>query len=127
MALYLELDKKHYGLSGLIPLKRGDDWELDGKIVDRFSGYRADLDMTSMSATGYFQAASGGTVSAEVTKTDESCGKIKIRLPGELSQGVALSEVGQSIYVILNNGTDDRTVETPDMPLEILDRGFRSC
>lgn len=127
MAKFLILDKKHYdGSKGMIPLKRGDDWLLSGKIVEKYASYQADLDLSGASATAYF-AGTGTDVTASVTLEDAPGGAISVSLGKEATPGVALAEEGTSLYLVVTGGDGKVfTVETPDEALEIKDRGFES-
>lgn len=126
MADYIELNKKQYGIDGLVPLKRGDDWMLLGKIVERYSSYKGDKDLTDVvSATAYFEGATGGTIASLVSIDNASCGVISIAVDADDTDDIEESPFGTSFYVVLERaGSQYQTIQTYDFPLNIQDRGF---
>ncbi len=125
MAKILVIDKKHFAPStGMVPLRRGDDWLLSGQVIDRYAGYQKAVDLTDSGATGFFPAASGGTIPAEVTFTNAAAGAVVIALSKEDSANVALAEQGTSLYITLDTTDGLTTVETPEETIEVKDRGF---
>lgn len=126
MPLIVSLDKKMFSpATGKVPLKRGDDWELVGKIVEKFSGLKGELevDLTGVSATAYFEAATGGNITKSVTVTDAVCGKFEIDVPKEDTANIALDPDGQSLYAVLDMPAKGLvTAETESAVLEVKDR-----
>lgn len=126
MAKFLEFDRKQVShLTGLIPLRRGDDWTLNGKIVEKYGAYKGDVDITGVQEVQFgFLPASGSTpIAATVEVIDETCAKIKITLAkaDTLLVAEAADGVGAAATIIDSLGAEE-TVETEDLALEILDR-----
>lgn len=125
MALYLQFDKRQAAPSGLIPLKRGDDWQLSGQMVEKYARYQSPLDLTGCSATAYFEGDPSGTVTSVVQVVDELAGLVRIDLPASATPGVALSDSGTTIYTVVTHPTKGTiTVENEVPVLEIEDRDF---
>lgn len=125
MAIYLTLDKRQSAPSGLIPLRRGDDWKLKGQIVEKYARYSAPLDMTSCSATASFAGDPSGIVTAVVSITDSVAGLVEIDVAASASPGVLVSENGTNIYMVMNHPTRGVITVESELPnLEIKDRGF---
>lgn len=125
MAIFLQFAKRELGPNGLIPVKRGDDWKLSAFIVEKYSGYEVEVDMTGASATGYFEAASGGAVARSVTVVDEIAGEILIEADKTFTQNIALDPDGQSVYVVITHpDRGEITAETQIPILEVKDREF---
>lgn len=120
MANYLRLNKKLFGVDGTIPLKRGDAWTLNGNVVEKYAGYEAGKDMTGRSATAFFPGADE-EIAVAVTFPEGNQGAFSIAVDAEDTAGAALAESGTSFYLVTDQ---DETIETPDQPLEIRDRGF---
>lgn len=126
MAKFLILDKKHYDpATGLIPLKRGDDWVLQGVVTEKKGSYTAPVDLTGGAATAFFDDGAGGSVTATVTFTDAAQGVVEVELDELTTPTVGVAEQGSSMYLVFSD-TDGvtTTIETQDQPLEIKDRGF---
>lgn len=127
MAKFLVLDKKHYDpATGLIPLRRGDDWSLQGQVVEKKGTYVSPLDLSGGAATGFFPDNTGTSfVPATVTFTDAAQGIVSITLPRVTTPSVGLADGGSSMYLVFSDtGGVTNTIETPDEPLEVKDRGF---
>lgn len=129
MALFLVFDKKHQNPSGMIPLKRGDDWKLTGKIVEKYAKYEKEVDLTGASATGFFQAADAAdtdkVIDVAVQMVNAECGQVKVELAASGTSLVALDEAGTSMYMTVSHPTLGLvTIETEAPILEIKDRGF---
>lgn len=127
MAKFLEFDKKEKNFNGVIPLRKGDQWELEALILDSLGSERLPVNLTDKGVTGFFPAATGGVaVPAMIDSPLE--GSIKFTVPPEITTN--LKTVNQSsMYVeISDEGVIDivETVETRFEPLEILERGFRN-
>lgn len=128
MAKFLRFDKRAYSPStGLLPLRRGDDWALSGQIVERFAGYEAPLDCSNVdSATGYFPASescTGGTFAKAVTFLDKTCGMVQLPVTSDETPQIQANDDGIGIYLVLQRGATFETVEQIDRSLEIKDRG----
>lgn len=126
MAKFLILDKKHYDpKTGLIPLRRGDDWVLQGQVMEKKGTYQSPVDLTGGAATAFFDGE-GPDVTTAVTFLDASQGLVEVELDELTSPDVALAEGGTSMYLVFSdtNGVTT-TIETPDQPLEIKDRGYQ--
>lgn len=127
MAIFIELDRAIYDDSGLVPLKRGDDWSLVGKIKSKKGSYKSDLDLSDVnSASAYFpqDSATGGTVVASVTIDDPMCGSFTVPVPKEVTTTIQETPSGSKFYMVLYRDLTEETVETFDSPLDIRDRGF---
>ncbi len=124
MALLIQFDKKHLGFNGLIPLRRGDDWELLAVIQEKKGTYVEVKNLTGHTATGFFKNATG-TELATCAILQAECGSVKISLPKSATPNVVLAPEGTSMYVILED-TDGNTVTVePEYDLlEVKDRGF---
>lgn len=125
MATFLKLDKKLYSpLTGLVPLRRGDTWNLFGVIVEKYAAYEKPLSLSDVdSASGFFENATGGTLVKAVTIANAAGGQVEIEVPGSETIDVAESPEGVGMYVVLNRAGEEETVETYDQPLEVKDRG----
>lgn len=128
MAIVLTLFKKQTNTSGQVPLKRGDDWKLDGQVIEKYARFQEALDLTGCSATAFFEASTGGVVAKAVTLSNASCGIVEIDVAstgvGNTSE-VALSENGTTIYCTIQHPS--RGLITADMEapvVEVRDRGF---
>lgn len=127
MSAVLTFDKKHFNSSGLIPLKRGDDWSLDAKVISKKGNYSEDFDLTNYAASAYFPGVVS-TVIVPCTITNAKCGEMNIALSATGSQLVSLAPNGVSSYIIVKNINDNtaQTIETDSEPLGIDDHGFRT-
>lgn len=124
MALILTINAKHFGPNGLIPLRRGDDWKLAAQIQDKKGNYVDVKDLTSHSATAFFNSATGA-LPATVNITDAQCGNVEILLPSESTPSINLAPEGSSMYVILEDTAGNTTTVEPQFDvLEVKDRGF---
>lgn len=127
MAKYLEFDKKHFGVDGLIPLKRGDDWKLDATIIEELSNYRREVNLTDIDVKVFFPSASTGSIEATNVVKIDPCGKIELTLAASASTGVALAQNGTSVFARLENLAGHlETVETKFEPIQVQDQGFRT-
>lgn len=125
MAIFLKFDKKQTNSSGFIPLKRGDDWKLLGKVIDKYPRVEDDFDLTGVSATAFFSGDPSGTVTSVVQVTKPDCGGVEIDVPASATPGVALAENGTTIYLVADHPTKGTiTIDTELPVLEIKDRGF---
>lgn len=125
MAKSLVFDRKHFNSDGLIPLKRGDDWSLDFKVVEKKGSYVEDVNLTDLSATAWFPGESS-PVTCIPTITDASCGKGRIDLPASATSLVKEALNGTTLYITLSNtGGAVTTVETDQEVAEVRDRDFR--
>lgn len=125
MAIYITFDKKQAAPSGLIPLKRGDDWKLQAQIIEKYARYSAPMDLTGCAATAFFEADPSGVVTTVANISLPEAGKLEIDIPASASPSCALNENGTSIYMIIDHpalGTITADSELPN--LEIKDRGF---
>lgn len=123
MARVIKLDKRQYADDGLLPLFRGDDWSVIGKVVDRVGSYESEVDMSPYSATGYFPAATGGS-DLPVSAATGECGSVTISVPKEVSPNIALSN-GIGAYIVLQDQSGNlQTVPTIGTDIAVLDRGF---
>ena len=120
MALYLRLDKNLYGVLGTVPLKRGDAWSIQGNVVDKYSGFEQEKDMTSRSATAYFPGKDA-VIAKSVSFPTPLNGAFTVSLTPTESAETALCDSGCSFYIVTDQ---NETIETVDEPLEIKDRGF---
>lgn len=126
MAKFLKLDRKQFSpTTGLLPLYRGDTWNLEGKVVERYAGYETEVDLTGVDVSANFEGPTGSTITTEVTVVDAACGKVAIAVEPADTELVEESEDGAQMYLILTDGDgDEETVPTPDQPLQVRDRGF---
>lgn len=127
MAKFLVLDKRHYDpQTGLIPLRRGDDWTLAGQCIEKKGTYQSPVDLTGGAATAFFPDPTGlSPVAATVVFSDAAQGLVSINLPAVDTPNVGLAEGGSSMYLVFRDtGGNTLTMETPDDALEIKDRGF---
>jgi hypothetical protein len=128
MAKILILDEKHY-ISGRVPLRRGDQWVLDGKIVDRVKGYDTAVNLTGASVTAFFpaddDADTDSLIAVSGTLTNAECGQVRITVAEDVTPTVALAEQGISPYAVYDTPSDGPfTVEVQSPTVEVLDRGF---
>lgn len=127
MARILLLDRAQYR-DGLIALRRGDAWTLNARVVDRIGSVDTDFDLTGCPASAFFEADSGdvdGLIPGVVTLDDGTTGKLTVSLTDAETPLVAEATEGVSMYVVVDHPTLGLiTMETPDAPLEIKDRGF---
>jgi hypothetical protein len=129
MAVYLSLDKSQY-LEGLIPLFRGDDWLLTGKIVNQLpQNYFGYVDLAGVSATAYFPTDPTLNLvpvqPAVVQFTNVLEGEFTINLPASASISTLLTPNGSSIYMETKSASGlTTTYQTNDSPLQIQDRTF---
>lgn len=127
MAKLLVLEKDQY-LNGKIPLRRGDNWTLRAKVVNRIQNTELPVNLTGAAATGFFKAANSTdpdeviAVGGTIATGDQ--GAISFAIDDSITDTIALSEEGISFYATINDGSSLYTVETTDNPLEIKDRGF---
>lgn len=126
MSRILKLDKKFYSDDGVVPLFRGDDWNLLGKVVDRAGNYETGVDLSPYSATAYFPSASGGPDLPAMAATG-SCGSLTISMPAASTPNVQSNVGGIGAYVVLKDSQGNlTTVPTVDQAIAVLDRGFPS-
>lgn len=124
MARILKVDGKFYGDDGLVSLFRGDDWSLQGKIVDRVNGYETPVDLSAYSASAFFPSASGGPDVLALAVTGQ-CSALAISLGKADTPGVQTNVGGEGIYVVLkDNAGNLQTVPTFDQAISVQDRGF---
>lgn len=128
MAKILVIDKKHYLGGGLAPLRRGDRWVIDAKIVDRLGTYETPVDLTGVPATGFFPAADAEDTDAAIavsgTILNAEAGTVRFTVEPEETDLVSIADQGVSMYATLATADGLQTVETNDSPFEIKDRGF---
>ncbi len=123
MAKQLVFDKKHYGNDGLIPLRRGDDWVLEGEVVQKSGNYTTAVDLTGASATGWFEGDDGDvTVTPEITNAE--AGKVKLTVPASSTSAVKVASEGTSCYLTLSMTEGLTTVEMTQSDLEIKEREY---
>lgn len=126
MAKKVLLDPAQYDASGLLPLFRGDDWAVTGKIQDQVGGILNDVDSTAVTgATGWFPGASGA-LAGVFSWLDQAASKFKVTLAGSGSLGAQLSSAGLGMYLTLQEPAGLETVPTLDQPLGIQDPGFQA-
>lgn len=128
MAKILLLDQKHY-LNGQVPLKRGDKWTLQARVVDRIGGADTVVDLTDCAASAFFEAEAAadvdGLIPGTVALDAGAVGALTITLDAATTPTVADASEGVSLYAtILHPTLGLITVETVDEPLLISDRGF---
>lgn len=111
--------------SGLIPLKRGDDWLLTGKITQKTGNVETDEDLTGAAASAFFEQASGGTYHREVVLNPPDCGKFAITVPKEDTPNLALAELGTTIYLTIQDSNGISTVDS-ESELEVKNREFQT-
>lgn len=126
MSKYVIFDRDQFGSEGLIPLKRGDDWSLRGKIVDLKGTFKDKVNLTGFSATGFFPGTNDSLSQVvEIVCAEE--GTFRIDIPASASINAALANNGTTMYITISN-TDGKTetVETEEEVLEVRDREFRT-
>lgn len=123
MAKFIQLDDAVF-LNGAAQLFRGDDWSLPGKIVDVVDGvYSRDVDMTGISATAYFPAATGGApVSGNVQFLTQEVGKFNIQVPAAYTPQVATGQLGFYILTQVGATGAQATYAMTDALLNVQDR-----
>lgn len=123
MARYLKLDPDQYGVDGLIPLYRGDDWALTGRVIELDQGIEREVNLSSVvGATGMIPAASGGQAVLQLDVVDADCGKIVLSLGAAQTPEIRLSDVGVSPVIVLEEGANLHTLTSVDQALKIQDR-----
>lgn len=124
MAKYIKLDKSQYGKDGVIPLKRGDDWVLTGKIVNRSCGEDLTVDLTGLGMTACLPGADGSTITVDPVAVDAEEGTFTMTVP-KAKTLLTQPSFGTGFYIVLqDNDSNQETVESYDPALEIKDRGF---
>lgn len=126
MAKYLDLDKKQFNSSGVVPLRRGDDWKLKGTVIEKYARYQAPLDLTDVTgATGFFPASSGGSMPADAfTIVDAVGGQFEMDLAASATLNVSTEDT-TTIYATIEHPTLGlMTIETEFAVVEIKDRNF---
>lgn len=125
MSLVWKLNKTQYGPDGLVSLFQGDDWNLDGKVVDLIGSYEAPVDMSPYAATGYFPSASGGADLPFPAATGV-CGSLAVSVPAASGALVLQNTGGSGAYVVVQNQMTGKlqTIPTIDQAVVILARGF---
>lgn len=119
------MDRKHFSpQTGLVPLRKGDDWLLEGKVVEAYAGYKTEVDLSDAAgASAFFPAASGGSFPGVAAVVDPTCGRIRLSVVPASSAEAQESPEGISPFLILNLRGQLITVETREPVLEILARG----
>lgn len=127
MSKVIYLEKDQFGEDGTVPVFKGDDWAIRTRIGNDAPGLPfAQIDMTGKSVTGYFPAATGGTVTAIGTVTDAPGGRVTFDLPPESTEQT-LETTGTDFYAIVEDGDEEQeTYQTRGQLLEIKSRGFTS-
>lgn len=120
------MDRRHFSpQTGLVPLRRGDDWALDGKIINAYGGLTLYHDLSSLDgASAYFPGASGGLVPGVLAVVDAPNGGVRITAGPTNTAEVLETPEGGSMYLLLSTGGKLQTVEMREAALEILERGF---
>jgi hypothetical protein len=126
MAKYLQYDLDQYGVDNTIPLTRGDDWTLVGRIFNLNGANQERVDITgNEGATAFFPAADGTLIVGNISVTDPLVGLLTITLPASGTLLTLLNDTGVSNYITLldENGLLE-TINTIDQALKIQDRAF---
>lgn len=125
MSKYLKFDLPMYGQDNLIPLTRGDDWLLSGKVILLHGDQQDDYDLTAIQGATAFWPGATGALTGSFAQTDGKSGKFTIGLPASASIGALLSDTGTQPYILLKEAAPGQTTIYPlDQPLKIQDPGF---
>lgn len=124
MAKQLLLDRSLYYSSSVV-LIRGDRWNIKCRVVDNIGGVIQDVDLTGAGATGYFPAATGGTIPVVASISNPTAGELILSVPPDVSEETEVNVIGIAPYVGVS-GADigPYTVQTTDSPVVIADPGF---
>ena len=128
MARIIVLEPQQY-LSGVVSLVRGDQWQIQFRVMDRIGNVNVPVDMTSASGvTAYFPPTGGGlpNVAVPCTTIDAAQGLFTAIVTESVTPNVGLVPSPTSWYVRATTPQGLETYQTNDMPLVINDPSFNS-
>lgn len=128
MAKFLSFDKKNFNSSGVIDLKRGDDWKLQGTVVDKYAKYAAPFDLSDIiSATAYWPAASGGVITEAFNIISAKGGQFELDVPASDTPSLSLED-STTVYVVIDDANlGIVTIESEYSMISIQDRSFQGA